>query len=66
MSGKAIVVREHVMADSPRGQYCVYCGLSEPKQVCEPRLEAVPAGWSGDTVEVDENTAAYLQSKVKS
>jgi hypothetical protein len=65
MSGKAIVVREHVIAQSPRGPYCVYCGLSAPKQVCEPRLEAVPVGWDGETVEVDENTAAYLESKVK-
>jgi hypothetical protein len=65
MSGKAIVVREHVMAVSHRGQYCVYCGLSAPKEQCEPRLAAVPAGWTGETVEVDENTAAYLESKVK-
>jgi hypothetical protein len=63
MSGKAIVVREHVMTVSHRGQFCRYCGLSDPNVMCEPRLAAVPAGWTGETVEVDENTANYLEGR---
>lgn len=63
MSGQAIVVREHV---ANANSSCKFCGLFAHRweQVaCEPRLAAVPEGWDGDTVEVDDNTAAFLAAR---
>jgi hypothetical protein len=60
MTGQAIVIREHV---ENTHNACTYCGLPKHRwdQVeCEPRLAALPAGWTGETVPVDDDTAAYL------
>jgi hypothetical protein len=60
---KAIVIREHVLG---RDNRCAYCALSAHQLAdveCEPRLAAVPDGYEGETVEVDENTAAFLAGR---